>query len=615
MGAPPALTRTLTTTPPCRTVFVLTTSLRPYLFVPLNISHRACLSVCLCACLLAVVGQPQGVNLLHLAGSLPLPLAVHALNSLWGLATSATQPPAATDAFAAAWFADPYGISSDFDPPAALFHTAVNVAAILVAIHPPAAAPALSGILAAENLDRFCLLRLASSYIRTHNYTSPLDHVELPSTEVNSCVALSLSSGTGKERITARGVTPSSQRLHKADDDDSDDDLSVVQDLVLGGGNAVVALRYSRSCGTEALVHTTGCGGPDRGGRADTKHRSGCGSVDGSTGTYEPLAAHAAAETSGWAAALAMSSSSKDLMAPPLLLEQRHPPPPPPPQPQQLAANKGPLAAVASPLRMKVSVAPKAIAQTAAAAAARQQKRAETNEHPDSSSWLAGGSSGADASCVQPSGTTNATTTMFASGSLPAFASFMTAGAPYSSSAGAPYGSLTASYYSQAAAWAAQGAGSGKPSIPMHPLMDMFQPLPESPPSGLQDKSGGTSFTAAAGTEAAAAGWGQGLGPKPQPPSCGDSFTNVDATATSGGWGRMQGSSVSVSDYLQGGATTGEAGPPTAAAAGVAAAASTAEPGPDKLLGQMRGLARMFKRLFKKGRAAAEAGVAEAIVE
>ncbi|GLI68364.1 hypothetical protein VaNZ11_012767 [Volvox africanus] len=563
-----------------------------------------------------VPGQPSGVNLLHLAAVLPLNVAVHTLDLLWALATST---PAAADAFACAWFDDG---AAAFDAPSLLFHTAVsNTAAIAISTseNPDTVAEAsVSGHMMADNLDKVCLLQLASSYIRTHNYMSPLDNVELPSVEVSSA-AMSTAAADNE----ACGKPPQ----HCTDDG--------VQDL--DPGAVVAALRNSRRTDVKVLP-TINANSPSSGLNAAADH-SGHGSTGGRPDLYEPLAALAASGC--WAAALAGSSSSDTAGGPGELYGTQ----------PLMAVTSAPMAApmpTPAPSRMRVSVAPKALAQAAAAAG---NQLAAANLHPSdgSNSWLPGSGSGAaDASCVPPSYTTNATTTLFPSGSLPAFASGMTmAGMP-------PYASSLASYYSQMTA--AQGVPVGKPPSSMEPLLDMFRPLPESPSLGPENC--GAIVAAAADTasgslppiraqprrennhgggfgdadiDAAAAAVPQGgvSGGLRELDQSGFGLLTgpVSAVAAAVGdgdrlWHRMESvgdadgpTELSQQHMLEGAAGTvaaatsskvglGDPGLTGGAGGGVssaAAAVAATEPGSEKLRGHMRGLARMFKRLFKKG--------------
>ncbi|GIL86190.1 hypothetical protein Vretifemale_14587, partial [Volvox reticuliferus] len=560
-----------------------------------------------------VPGQPCGVNLLHLAAALPPNLAVHTLDSLWMLATSA---PAAMDAFACAWFADDGAAA--FGSPSLLFRTAVmNAAAAAAAAagNPTAVAEeSIWGRMVADNLDKVCLLRLASSYIRTHNYTSPLDNVELPSAEVSSAV---MSTAAADDQVRAK------QPQHHADDG--------VQDL--DPGAAIATWRRSHTNKTDRMdVKLLGPMNAEGDGGGNTADRSGHGSVGGPP-AYEPLAALAASGC--WAAALASSSSSDNAGGP---VE--------PNGTQPLMAGTSAVMPLpmptSAPSRMRVSVAPKALAQTSAA----------SRYYADgSNSWLPGSGSGAaDASCVPPSYTTNATTTLFPSGSLPAFTSGMTmAGMP-------PYASSLLSHYSQMTA--AQGVPAGKPPLSMEPLVDMFRPLPESPSLGPDS----CAAAPAAATVGIAIGSlpvampAQPRGPNGYPGGFGDADTDAAAAvaaqggvpgmlreADHSGFGlltaRVSGAAAAAVGgkdcQWRGMELVGDADDPkvpsqqhmaegavgaAAAAAGgkvqlganefagvgsaaaVAAATATAtEPGSETLRGHMRGLARMFKRLFKKG--------------
>ncbi|GIL53963.1 hypothetical protein Vafri_9523 [Volvox africanus] len=533
-----------------------------------------------------VPGQASGVNLLHLAAALPLNLAVHTLDLLWALAKST---PVAADAFACAWFADDGAAA--FDAPSLLFRIAVlNAAAITIADAGNLAAIAeasVSGHMVADNLDKMCLLQLASSYIRKHNYTSPLDNVELPSVEVSSAA---MSTAAADNEVC--GKLPQ----HCSDDG--------IQDL--DPGAAVAALRSSRTQNmdrTDVKVLPT-LNADSAGSGHNTADRSGHGSAGSPPDLYEPLAALAASGC--WAATLGASSSSDTVGGPGELYGT-----------QPLMAVPMPTTA---PSRMRVSVAPKALAQTAAAAG---NQLAAANLHPSegSHSWLPGSGSGAaDASCIPLTYTTNATTTLFPSGSLPAFASGLTmAGMP-------PYASSLASYYSQMTA--AQGVLAGKPPFSMEPLVDMFRPLPESPSLGPEN--------CAAAVAAAADTASGSLPPMLAQPRRGNKYgggfgdADIDAAAAAAAavgdrdrlWRRMESvgdaggpAELSQQHMAEGAAGTiaaatgskvrlGDNGLIVGAGGGVssaAAAVTATELGSEKLRGHMRGLARMFKRLFKKG--------------
>ncbi len=204
-----------------------------------------------CLFLLAVPGH-LGANLLHLAASLPLPAALEVVDTLWALALADRRTPAdAADPFALAWFgAPPPGAAAPdaadstktttcepahsvalmslrlaLASPSVLFHTAVDVAAAAAAfaVPPPPAALSLASVATAvvQHLDRMCLARLAASYIRLHSYTSPLDHVALPSSGNSS-------NGNGDDGDGRRTHSV----LNRLPDDDRDHDNGFADDVM-----------------------------------------------------------------------------------------------------------------------------------------------------------------------------------------------------------------------------------------------------------------------------------------------------------------------------------------------------------------------------------------------
>ncbi|KAG2434136.1 hypothetical protein HXX76_007863 [Chlamydomonas incerta] len=464
-----------------------------------------------------VPGQPVGATLLHLAVSLPPAAAVAALEVMWALALAGPAQPADADSFAAAWFSGQTAVDVAaaalsgcvlLDSPAVLF-SAVSRAA-LAAATPATAGVALAAATAAETLDRLCIARLASSYIRTHNYTSPLDHVELPSMEANSCAAGSVGSGAGRRNGGAAssmdatssprqrcsreqhaehaaaaaaglhdlhdGVLPDfdgldeDEREHAADagdDEDAGAAAAAAAAAVMNSGSAervrdlvtedyAFARRSSRSS-RQLLAESPGGGGMD--------DRSGHGSVGGVPAF---------------------------LMSPTGVV------------PAAYSPSEVPAMATASPPRMRVVVAPKALAQSVAVAAAGGGGAAAAAAGGDGSSWNA---SGADASLVPPSNFTMASSGVCASGSMPAFGSCTTAAGMtmYGGSLGlSSYGIITANLPGGASMAALKGcggdggaAGSGAgvgadgaaagghrgAPLPMEPLLNMCRPLPSSPSS------------------------------------------------------------------------------------------------------------------------------------
>ncbi|KXZ55730.1 hypothetical protein GPECTOR_2g1280 [Gonium pectorale] len=500
-----------------------------------------------------VPGQPDGSNLLHLATSLPLDSAVVALDSLWTLAVGGPQQPASADAFASAWYLDKEGV---LDAPSLLFRANINgcVGAGAEVEAGGITAAVLTAVMVADQLDRLCLLRLAASYVRTHNFTSPLDNVELPSLESNSIVHASSGSGTGNgmarnagaaaapptasHRLSAtgqRGVaskqllqqqqllmatfgsgvgaeTPAGGMFEGLDPADIMDEVVPspaqpnawlpneahfdVQDLEVAvpGGVNTLAAGYGTDESRHGSRHVASA---SRVALSDAD-RSG----HGSTSSTPPSAQHMLRQTS--------------LMT-------------------------------ASPPRMRVSMAPKAVAQTAAVAAGRAT----------GSSWRGSGS-GADASLVPPSGTTLATTA-YASGSLPAFASGMTAGM------------VPSMYGSELLASQGAVACPAKP-LPMEPLLNMFRPLPGSP-SGPQDGSSSESGQA---------------GPQSDPVLFAPPAAAVAEAVTTG---PDAGTDRQLTELVRGGATD----------VALDRAPGEGEAAEQARRGHMKGLARMFKRLFKAG--------------
>ncbi|KAG2494947.1 hypothetical protein HYH03_006882 [Edaphochlamys debaryana] len=423
-----------------------------------------------------VPGQPAGATLLHVAASLPLPHAAAALETMWSLALSAsarqTQAAAAAapptsiprgdaDAFASAWFADGGADGVSMDAASVLFHAVIGAAA--ASGTPAGGAAALSAAAAAvEQLDRLCMQRLAASYIRTHNFNSPLDHVDLPSMEANSCSA---GGGAGSSRGASK---PGSQRggVFGMDEDqaEAEQDADVMVQFrqqcksyrtvtvaaaaaaVAGGGSTAGAANGNTDEAAAALMALTEARMPGDG-DAEMDAASLPQDLDVRVSGGSTHRSRAARPIAGGAAAAAAS-----------MMYAQHVPP------------------TGSPPRIRIAVAPKALAQSAAVAAAAN------------ASWLTSGS-GADASLIPPSGSIAATTVThsafpaFGSGSMPAFGGSAMAAAVMAGLYGSgSYGPISG------AALAAPVKGP----MPAAPLLNMARPLPGSPSSGPTDHPSGT---------------------------------------------------------------------------------------------------------------------------
>ena len=448
---------------------------------------------------------------MHLAVSLPPPAAVAALEVMWALALAGPAQPADADSFAAAWFsgqtaADAAAAALNgcvlLDSPAVLFG-AVSRAA-LAAANPATAAVALAAATASETLDRLCIARLASSYIRTHNYTSPLDHVDLPSMEANSSVG----SGAGRRDAAAAAA----QNM----DATSSPRQRCSREQHAAGAAAAAALHDLHDC----LL-------PDFDGLDEDEHRQGAANAgDSATGAVNSGSGERVRDlvTEDYAFA---HRSSRQLMAaspgggaddrsghgsvggvPAFLMSPNGV------TPAAFSPTDVPSIATASPPRMRVVVAPKALAQSVAVAAAggaagaAAAAAAAAAAGGSGSAWHA---SGADASLVPPSNFTLASSGVCASGSMPVFGSSTTAAGitgVYGGSLGlSSYGVMAGSMAGAAGMAALKGCGGGGAAsshagasadgatgmaagaghrgapLPMEPLLNMCRPLPGSPAS------------------------------------------------------------------------------------------------------------------------------------